>query len=110
MSLADHRCVPNVVALDAAQVAAVMPGVPGWSVSGTSLVRTFELRNYHDTMAFVNAIAYMTHIQDHHPDMLVQYKQCTLRYSTHSVGGALSLNDFICAAKANAIYDQRSAA
>jgi 4a-hydroxytetrahydrobiopterin dehydratase len=61
-------------------------------------------------MAFVNAIAYMTHIQDHHPDMLVQYKQCTLRYSTHSVGGALSLNDFICAAKASAIYAQRSGA
>ena len=110
MTLAAQRCVPNVLAFNAEQIEAVMPGVPGWSVSGNSLVRSFEFRDYYDTMAFVNAIAYMTHIQDHHPDMLVQYKQCTLRYSTHSVGGALSINDFICAAKANAIYNERGAA
>ena len=110
MSLAAQRCAQNVAAFNAEQIAAVMPGVPGWSVSGQSLVRSFDFRDYHDTMAFVNAVAYMTHIQDHHPDMLVQYKQCTLRYSTHSVGGALSINDFICAAKVNAIYAERGGA
>ena len=110
MSLAAQRCAQTVAAFNAEQIAAVMPGVPGWSVSGQSLVRSFDFRDYHDTMAFVNAVAYMTHIQDHHPDMLVQYKQCTLRYSTHSVGGALSINDFICAAKVNAIYAERGGA
>ena len=50
-------------------------------------------------MAFVNALAYMAHREDHHPDLGVHYNRCVVRYSTHDVGG-LSENDFICAAKA----------
>lgn len=49
-------------------------------------------------MAFVNAIAWIAHREDHHPDLEVGYSKCRVRYSTHDVGG-LSLNDFISAAK-----------
>ena len=58
----------------------------------------FSFKNYYETIAFVNALAWVSHQQDHHPDLEVGYKHCRVRYSTHSVGG-LSLKDFICAAR-----------
>jgi len=81
---------------------------PGWSV-GTEggqvvLQRAFSFADYHRTLAFVNAVAWIAHEQDHHPDLLVSYNRCTVRWNTHSVGG-LSINDFICAAR----VDQLSA-
>ena len=52
--------------------------------------------------AFVNAVAWIAHREDHHPDMAFGYHRCTLRLNTHSVGG-ISLNDFICAAQVDAL-------
>src|SRR5262245_54970989 len=67
-----------------------------WKLEAGRIARTFSFENYYQTMAFVNAVACVSHRQDHHPDMEVSYNKCTVRYSTHSVGG-LSENDFICA-------------
>ena len=72
------------------------------TVTGGVLYRACSFKNFHHTMAFVNAVAWIAHEQDHHPDMTVSYNRCTLRWSTHSVGG-LSLNDFICAARVDAL-------
>ncbi len=76
---------------------------PQWSLDQDkqTISHTYSFRNYYQTMAFVNVIAQIAHQQDHHPDLLVSYKQCKVAYSTHSVSG-LSINDFICAAKINA--------
>ncbi|MBC7699750.1 4a-hydroxytetrahydrobiopterin dehydratase [Aquabacterium sp.] len=80
--------------------------VPDWavddSVPGGVLHRTFAFKDFHATMAFVNAVAWVAHQQDHHPDLTASYNRCTLRWSTHSVAG-LSLNDFICAARVDAL-------
>ncbi|MEK9775122.1 MAG: 4a-hydroxytetrahydrobiopterin dehydratase [Quisquiliibacterium sp.] len=65
--------------------------------------RRFGFANYQGTMAFVNAVAGLADREDHHPEMLVGYNRCTVSWSTHSVGG-VSINDFICAAKTDAIY------
>ena len=76
----------------------------GWTVieKGHAIERTFTFPDYYKTMAFVNALAHMAHREDHHPDLGVHYDRCVVRYSTHDVGG-LSENDFICAAKADAL-------
>lgn len=75
--------------------------LPGWELveSGAAIRKTYRFSDYYRTLAFVNAIAYGAHRDDHHPDLGVHYDRCVVRYSTHDVGG-LSLNDFICAAKA----------
>jgi 4a-hydroxytetrahydrobiopterin dehydratase len=70
----------------------------GWKLSGKEIVKTFEFKNFHETMGFVNAIAYIANREDHHPDLEVSYKTCKVHYSSHEVGG-LSENDFICATK-----------
>ena len=60
--------------------------------------RNCKFKNYYQTIAFVNALAWVAHLEDHHPDLEVGYSRCLVRYSTHAIGG-LSENDFICAAK-----------
>jgi len=71
-----------------------------WSLNeaGKEISRTYSFKNYYQTIAFVNALAWIAHEEDHHPDIEVGYSRCLVRYSTHAIGG-LSENDFICAAK-----------
>lgn len=78
----------------------------GWQVSGDNkrLTKDFTFKNYYQTMAFVNAIAWMAHIENHHPDLLVGYNHCQVNYSTHAIDG-LSENDFICGAKVDALFE-----
>lgn len=82
-----------------------------WVVEDARLTRTFRFHDYHQTIAFVNAIAAVIHREDHHPELVVGYNRCMIRYDTHSVNGGnggLSGNDFICAAKIDAIFQQGS--
>ena len=88
--------------LSDAQIATLLGDVPGWERGGGEIAKTFKFKNYYETMAFVNATAWISHREDHHPDLEVGYNKCRVRYSTHSVGG-LSENDFICAAKIEAL-------
>jgi 4a-hydroxytetrahydrobiopterin dehydratase len=102
--LAQAHCLPlkgSEHKLTQARVAELMPELPGWELveEGRALCRTFKFDNYYQTLAFVNALAYIAHREDHHPDLGVHYDRAVVRYSTHDVGG-LSENDFICAAKA----------
>jgi len=102
------RCGPleGHAAMTPAQVAAQLAVLPGWSLRDGAIASTYRFGNYYQTIAFVNALAFMVHAEDHHPDLAVGYDRCEARFSTHSVGG-ISVNDFICAAKADAIYAQR---
>ncbi|MEJ2509770.1 MAG: 4a-hydroxytetrahydrobiopterin dehydratase [Gammaproteobacteria bacterium] len=81
--------------------------VEGWTLDndGKVIYREYRFKNYYQTIAFVNALAWIAHQEDHHPDLEVGYNRCLVRYSTHAIGG-LSENDFICAAKVNALLDQ----
>jgi len=62
-------------------------------------------RDYYQTIAFVNALAWVAHAEDHHPDIEAGYNRCLVRYSTHAIGG-LSDNDFICAARIDALLTE----
>jgi 4a-hydroxytetrahydrobiopterin dehydratase len=84
--------------VDAARTASLLALLPEWEVSGEGIAKTYRFRDYHHTMAFVNAVAWIAHREDHHPDLEVGYNRCRVFFSTHDVGG-LSENDFICAAK-----------
>lgn len=92
-----HRLSPD-------RIAAWSRMLPEWSIiaDGGAITRTFHFPDYYRTLAFVNALAFIAHREDHHPDLGVHYDRCVVRYSTHDVGG-LSENDFICAAKADAL-------
>jgi len=74
----------------------------GWKLIDGAIERTFKFANYHETMAFVNAMAWIAHREDHHPDAAFGYNRCTLRFNTHDVNG-ISVSDFHCAAAVNAL-------
>lgn len=74
----------------------------GLSEDAREIHREFRFKNFYHTIAFVNAVAWIANREDHHPDLEVGYNRCLVRFSTHSIGG-LSRNDFICAAKIDAI-------
>ena len=80
---------------------------PDWQCQQNppDLKRTLKFKNYYQTIAFVNALAWIAHQDDHHPDLEVSYNRCTIHYSTHSIGG-ISENDFICAAKIDALVKE----
>ena len=89
---------PGTVPVDEPTLRATVANLPGWELSNGELVKTYSFKNYYETLAFVNATAWVSHREDHHPDLEVGYNKCKVRYSTHSIGG-ISENDLICAAK-----------
>ena len=110
-NLKEKTCKPcegGVEPLKKDEVDKLLKKIEGWSVNEdyTEISRTVGLKNYYRVIAFVNAIAWMAHRENHHPDMEVSYSSCVVRYSTHAIGG-LSENDFICAAKVDEIFEAR---
>ncbi len=104
--LTNKQCKPcegGVPPLPQDEITAMMKQLDGWAQHGSSIGKTFEFKNYYQTMAFVNAVAWLSHREDHHPDLNVGYNKCRVEYSTHAIGG-LSENDFICAAKVDALF------
>lgn len=101
--LAKKHCIPcegGVPALSNDEIREQLTQLPDWDVndSHTQIYKTFTFKNYGRTMAFVNAVAYLSMREGHHPDLTVRYNQCVVHYTTHAVDG-LTENDFICAAK-----------
>lgn len=88
--------------MSAEQIEQHLAAAPGWVLAEGAIQRRYDFADYHHTMAFVNAVAWVAQVEDHHPDLAVSYNRCTVRFNTHSVGG-ISVNDFICAAKVDAL-------
>lgn len=78
----------------------------GWVQNDQVITRIFKFDDYYQTMAFVNALAWVSHCEDHHPFLRVGYNSCQVDYTTHSANG-LTPRDFACAAKVNALLPQR---
>lgn len=96
-------CEGGVPPLEQAKIDLLLKELSGWEQAGNEIVKTYRFKNYHETVAFVNATAWVSHREGHHPDLAVAYNQCLIRYSTHAIGG-LSENDFICAAKIDSLF------
>ena len=74
----------------------------GWRLIDDAIEKTFSFKNYYETIAFVNAIAFIANAENHHPEMTVLYSKCTVRFNTHDVKG-ISVSDFFCASKVDAL-------
>lgn len=107
--LKERHCKPcegGVDAMGRDQAETLVGQVSGWSLNdeAKSISRRFEFKNFYQTIAFVNALAWVANREDHHPDLTAGYNYCEVTFTTHAVGG-LSENDFICAAKVNALLE-----
>ena len=105
MDYLSGKCVPcegGTPPLGKSEIEKGLAAVPGWEFVGGTITRLFKFKDHYETVAFVNAVAWISHTQGHHPDMVVGYNTCRVSYVTHAIGG-ISNNDFICAAKVNAL-------
>ena len=105
--LATRHCRPcegGMAPLSLTETEEYLAGVSGWERVQGVIAKRFEFKNYCQTMGFVNAVAWIAQSQGHHPDLEVSYRSCRVSYTTHAIGG-LSENDFICAAKVDALLD-----
>jgi len=101
MSLTEKKCQPcegGTRPMTEEEIGMHLTEVDSWSLMGGEITKTFNFKNYYETVSFVNAVAWVAHREDHHPDITFGYKKCRIAYKTHAIGG-ISENDFICAAK-----------
>ena len=104
--LATKQCKPcegNMPPLSPAEITVLMQQLEGWEFFEKVIRKDYNFKNYYQTIAFVNTVAWISHREDHHPDMMVGYNKCSVEYTTHAISG-LSENDFICAAKIDTLF------
>ena len=103
--LARRTCVPCTAAtppLSAEDTTDLLPQIPGWTLEGVTLRRAFRFKDFAGAMAFVNRVAERAEAEGHHPDIHIAWNRVRLELTTHAING-LSENDFILAAKINAL-------
>lgn len=104
-NLAKRSCKPCVAGappLNQDQIITLMQQLEDWEQHGQTISKTVTFNNFHQAMSFVNAVAWVSNQEDHHPELTISYNKCKVEYTTHAVNG-LSENDFICAAKIDAL-------
>jgi 4a-hydroxytetrahydrobiopterin dehydratase len=107
MDLASKRCIPcegGTPPLFKPQAEALLKEVSGWSLSpdAKSISKQFKFKNFAEALAFANKIGAIAEAENHHPDLTLSWGKVGVALSTHSIGG-LSENDFILAAKIDAV-------
>ena len=105
--LAASRCKPcegGVAPLQEPEIRGLLKRLDGWAYANGRIAKTYHFKDHYQAMAFANAVAWISHREDHHPDLTVGYNQCRVEYVTHAING-LSENDFICAAKLDRLFD-----
>ncbi|MCL9682725.1 4a-hydroxytetrahydrobiopterin dehydratase [Legionella maioricensis] len=96
-----ESCEGIGAALNAEQIKNLLPQLnKQWQVTDDKrmLKRSLAFNNFYETMAFVNALAWIANSENHHPDLEIGYNYCRVTFMTHALDG-LTHNDFICAAK-----------
>jgi 4a-hydroxytetrahydrobiopterin dehydratase len=106
-ALRDRSCQPLTGApMDPTDARALLSQLQqGWRIAddGKSLHRAFAFADFADALSLANAVGWIANSEDHHPEIELGWGYCRVAYSTHSVGG-LTVNDFICAAKIDALF------
>ncbi len=99
-----ESCRGNVSPISRENAEALLREVPGWDLEegATKIRRTFRFRNFADAMECARKIGDLAEREGHHPDITVGWGYCSIVFQTHKIR-ALHRNDFIMAAKVNAL-------
>jgi 4a-hydroxytetrahydrobiopterin dehydratase len=99
-----QACEGGIPVLTKSECENLLKETPGWDLSKDSkyIYKSFSFKGFYAVMGFINAVAYIVQKEGHHPDIELGYNYCRLKFTTHAIDG-LSENDFICAAKVNAL-------
>ncbi len=90
-----------------AEIAEYKPQIPDWQIverdGEKRLERAFTFKNFAEALAFTNRIGELAEAEQHHPALLTEWGKVTVDWWTHAIRG-LHRNDFIMAAKSDALY------
>lgn len=110
MALADlplERCRKGTPALDAARCGELLRELPDWQLveldAVTQLQRSYAVQDFATALRLTNAIGVLAEAADHHPTLLTEWGRVRVNWWTHTVRG-LHLNDFVLAARCDAVY------
>ena len=102
-ALALEACVRGAAQLPDKDVNEQVAALPGWQHVADRIAKTYRFAGWLETMAFVNAVAWIAQRADHHPDLSVHFNRCVVSYSTHDAGG-ITHNDLVCAARIERLF------
>lgn len=102
-ALAALHCGAGAPRLTAAELASHLQTLAGWTQVNDRIEKMYAFADFHATIGFVNALAWIANREDHHPDLHVSYNRCVVAWSTHDAGG-VTQNDVVCAAKTDRLY------
>ena len=97
-------CEAGAEPLKPNEVETMLGLLSGWRLAFGQITKLYSFDNHYQAVAFMNAAAWISHREDHHPDITVGFNTCRVAYKTHAING-LSENDFICAAKLDALFE-----
>lgn len=103
--LKQKKCAPcegGVEPMSETDIQGMMDHVPQWEYAEGRVRRKWLFKNHYEAIAFVNAVAWISHKENHHPYITIGFKDVLVEYWTHAIEG-ISVNDFICAAKVDEI-------
>ena len=103
LALAREHCRAGAPRLADDTLAARLATLDGWTRHATRIEKTFAFADFHETIGFVDALAWIATREDHHPDLTVSYNRCGVAWSTHDAGG-VTQNDVVCAAKTERLF------
>lgn len=106
-TLTTKKCKPcegGVDPLKPGEVETLLQQLQGWRLAYGTITKTYSFDDHYQAVAFLNAAAWISNREDHHPDITVGFNTCRVAYKTHAIDG-LSENDFICAAKLDALFE-----
>ncbi|MBW9210899.1 4a-hydroxytetrahydrobiopterin dehydratase [Mumia sp. zg.B53] len=99
----DQSQLPDTL-LSEAEITSALASLPAWVRDGDTIVRSVRAPSYLDGIALVDAVAAAAEIVDHHPDIMIRWRDITFTLSTHSSGG-LSARDIALARQIDAIAE-----
>ena len=109
--LAERTCQPcreGSPTVSAAERQALLAQIPGWRIESADgmdqLAGQFRFTDFANALAFANRVGELAEATDHHPRIVLEWGAVEVRWWTHSIGG-LHENDFIMAARTNAVQN-----
>lgn len=97
-------CEGGVPPLSDAEIRHILKSLNGWEYKNGVITKAFKFKDHYQVVAFINAIAWISHKENHHPDIQLGYNSCEVAYKTHAIHG-ISENDGICAAKVDSLFN-----
>jgi len=101
-----EACRPDSPVVDSAQCAEFLQTLPGWEIRREGrtpiLARSFRFADFAMALEFANAVGALADAEDHHPRLVIEWGRVEVAWWTHVIGG-LHLNDFILAARTDAL-------